>query len=61
MHYTFASLFEKNYNGVSYEIPISLRNGQGEMTESISGNVEISNIGGSSSGRYEFTLKHTPK
>ncbi len=61
MHYSYANLFVSNYNGVTYEIPISLRNGQGEMTESISGNAEISQIGGSSNGRYEFTLKHTPK
>ena len=61
MHYTFATLFADNYNGATYEIPISLTNGQGEITESISGNVQISEIGGSSNGRYEFTLKHKPK
>lgn len=54
-HYLYANLFSENYDGINFSIPMNLKNGLDQMTEAIRGTEE------SSTGIYEFTLKHTPR
>ena len=54
-HYLYANLFSENFDGIKFSIPINLKNGLDQMTEAIRGTEETS------TGIYEFTLKHTPR
>jgi hypothetical protein len=60
MHLVVTNIFINYYNGINYEIPVKLHNGQNEIVEVMSGNI-ANDSGGNSSGTVEFTLKHTPK
>ncbi len=54
-HYLYANLFSENFDGIKFSIPFNLKNGLDQMTEAIRGTEETS------TGIYEFTLKHTPR